>query len=170
MKNIVNNEFAIEGTDYYELPPSGRSKEFMLNVDFAKKLAMVQRTQEGERVRQYFIACEKVVTEMVKPLSQLEIMAQSVQMLIDQDKRINTLETQVKEIASKSVTHPTDYFTVAGYGSLMGHKIDMAMAAAIGRVATKICKDNGFPTGTIPDPRFGKVKTYPKEALELAFK
>lgn len=169
MKNIVENDFAIEYTDYWELPPSGRTREFMLSMDFAKKLAMVQRTEHGEKVRQYFIACEKVAFAATKPLSQLEILAQSVQTLIEQDKRINSIEQQVKQLEAKVLTSPTDYFTIAGYALLQGMKIDVPTASKIGRKVSSICTANGYPTGTVPDARFGKVKTYPKEALEAVF-
>jgi len=63
-KNIVKNDFAIENEDYTELPLSGRRKDFALVLDFAKKISMLCRNEEGERIRNYFIECEKIAKDM----------------------------------------------------------------------------------------------------------
>lgn len=123
------------------------------------------------------IWCDEKVAELLrtgrvelKQMTVEEMIISQAQSVMQVKKELAEIKQEVKELAAKGVTHPTDYFTAAGYASLIGRKIDLPMAAAIGRIASKICKDNGFPTGTIPDPRFGMVKTYPIEALELAFK
>lgn len=61
-KNIVNNEFAIEGEDYmgFNIMLNGNEvKDYKISIDFAKKLCMMARTPQGERVRQYFLKCEE---------------------------------------------------------------------------------------------------------------
>lgn len=103
-----------------------------------------------------------------KPLSQLEIMAQSTQILIEQDKRIGTLENKVNIMEAKT-THRPDYFSVVGYAVLNKITIGLHLAANIGRKASSVCKTKGFPTDEVPDPRFGKVKLYPKSVLEQVF-
>ncbi len=77
-KNITSNAFAVENEDFAQLPLSGRTLDFALSIDFAKRLAMMARTETGEQIRNYFIEVEKRAT---KPLSQLDILAQSVQIL-----------------------------------------------------------------------------------------
>lgn len=65
-KNIVNNEFAIVHDDWellkikadrYNPRPTA---DYLLSIDFAKKLCMMSRTQNGDRIREYFIECETV--------------------------------------------------------------------------------------------------------------
>ena len=104
----------------------------------------------------------------IKPLSQVEIIAQSAQLLLemerkqlDQEKRINLLE-------AKSTTSP-DYFTIAGYASLHGLNLNLSECQKLGRKASSICNSMGWVTNTVPDPRFGRAKTYPTEALSEAF-
>jgi len=45
---------------------SGRpSKDFILSIDFAKKLSMLARTEKGEQIRNYFIEVEKQSNSLV---------------------------------------------------------------------------------------------------------
>jgi len=72
--NIANNPFALQGTDYgvYGLGTNtqgGRPTiNYYLSIDFAKKLAMQVRTEMGERIRDYFIDCERRATSASQPV------------------------------------------------------------------------------------------------------
>lgn len=65
-KNLINNDFAIEREDYTELPHSGRSKDFAITLEFAKKIAMMTRSEKGEIARNYFIECEKIAKDLME--------------------------------------------------------------------------------------------------------
>lgn len=68
-QNIQDNPFALEGTDYgvYDLMSNtqgGRpTTNYYLSLDFAKKLAMQVRTEMGERIREYFLECERKASQ-----------------------------------------------------------------------------------------------------------
>ena len=120
--------------------------------------------------------CNRKIAELMrtgkvelKPMSMEEMMIAQLQAQIAAKKEIAEIRQEVKEIAAKIVTSPTDYFTIAGYASLKGIKVDTPTAAMYGKKVSAICTANGYPTGTVPDSRFGRVKTYPKEALEVVF-
>lgn len=164
-KNITNNVFAVENEDFAQLPLSGRTLDFALSIDFAKRLAMMARTETGEQIRNYFIEVEKRAT---KPLTQLDILAQSVQILQAQEKRLTQVEDKVALIEAKTTLHP-NYFTIVGYATLHRIQCGLSLACRLGRKATNICKNRGITTEEIPDPRFGKVKVYPEEILKEVF-
>lgn len=120
--------------------------------------------------------CNRKIAELlrtgkveIKPMSMEEIMIANLQSMIDVKKQIGRVEEKVKEIEAKYITSPTDYYTVAGYASLIGQRMDVPTAASIGKRVNAICKANGYPTGKVPDARFGRVNTYPKDALIAAF-
>lgn len=103
-----------------------------------------------------------------KPLSQLDILAQSVQILQEQEKRLTEVEDRVKVIEAKQTTHQ-NWFTIAGYGTLHKIQVGIKLAASLGRKATNLCRQKGVEPEEIPDPRFGKVKTYPEDVLKQVF-
>ncbi len=71
--NILENPFAVENSDFTSLvlKTSENSKgnfglDFLITIDFAKKLAMQARTEKGEEARNYFLKCEKELLEIFK--------------------------------------------------------------------------------------------------------
>ena len=64
-KNIETNQFAVENEDWigFDIMSSSNNgiptKDFILSIDFAKKLSMLARTEKGEQMRNYFIEVEK---------------------------------------------------------------------------------------------------------------
>lgn len=176
MKDRIKKYGLVENQDYVVFdeivnnPNGGRPLiEYALSLDCAKELAMVEGNSRGKQARQYFIECEKQLKQPIQPMSQLEILQQSVKMLIEQDKRISSVENEVKLIKAQTTTQP-DYFTVAGYGTLKGMKVPLQFAVKVGNYASKKCRQLGIMMGECPDPRFGKVRTYPSNVLDEAFR
>lgn len=167
-KNIIENPYAIENEDYVGFDTNVEGNivsDYALTTNLAKKLCMLSKTKVGEKIRDYFIEIEKRAT---KPLSQLDILAQSVQILQAQEKKIAEIDDRVKVIEAKQTTHQ-NWFTIAGYGTLQKMQIGIKLAASLGRKATNLCRQKGVEPEEIPDPRFGKVKTYPEDILKQVF-
>ena len=76
---------------------------------------------------------------------------------------------KIEEAQARTAT-AENYFTIMGYANLNGHRsIDRTRGISLGKKATRLCHEKGYLTYSTPDPRFGKVKTYPKEILEIVF-
>lgn len=69
-RNIIDNEFAIEGEDrtivlnsdidnQWINNPTKAPKDYAITVNMAKKLAMMSKTEMGNKIRDYFLECEK---------------------------------------------------------------------------------------------------------------
>lgn len=70
-KNWAKRRVAkLEDSDFWtflsESNGGRRSNEYMLTVDSAKQVAMMENTETGKTVRKYFILCEKIVLRMAK--------------------------------------------------------------------------------------------------------
>lgn len=143
-------------------------RDYALTLDSAKELSMLQRNEKGKEARRYFIEIEKRAKQMVKQLSPAEQLLQNAQLLVAQEKKITEHDNRLKELESKTTTTP-EYYTIAGFGSLNGINVNIKIASKLGREASRICKNKGLMTDEIPDPRFGKVKMYPKQVLTQVF-
>ena len=100
----------------------------------------------------------------LRPKSQLDALQTMVDALREQEERMTALEGQVD-----AITKGEAFFSVVGYANMKGIRIDQQRTAAIGKMATKLCKREGIETGSAPHPLYGQVNTYPSEILSLAF-
>ena len=48
-------------------------------------------------------------------------------------------------------------------------RIDRVETARFGKLATAVCAANGWETGSANHPVFGRINSYPHEALALVF-
>lgn len=171
-----------ENVDYVSLsqksekPQGGRPQiDYALSISCAKEISMLQRNDKGKQARKYFIEVEKNWKERQKSLTPAEMLLQQCQMLVEQERRLRdveenqkSIEEKVSIIEAKTKTTP-DYFTVVGYATLHEIDVNVKIASSLGRKAAMLCKKRGIPTEEIPDPRFGRVKTYPEAVLDEVF-
>jgi phage anti-repressor protein len=92
----------IENQDYtlYQMVHPSNNQlivDYVLTLDTAKEVSMIQRTEKGKQARLYFIECEK----RNKPLSIEEIIIAQMQGKIEQDKRISQVESKVNLLIEK---------------------------------------------------------------------
>lgn len=104
-ENILNNSFAIADVDVTSFMTRRKVgavekdiADFILSIDFAKKLCMVSKSKKGEEIRNYFIEVEKRFKKakqiVEKPKSEDELILQSMQILM---MRVNNLNKEVEK-------------------------------------------------------------------------
>lgn len=94
----------VENEDFQALTQNlvsgGKATDYIVPLDTAREIAMMENSDKGREVRRYFIAVEKAFRQPApKPLTQLEILAQTAQALVAHEKRFESLETEVTNIA-----------------------------------------------------------------------
>lgn len=116
----------VEGTDFWtkmsESTGGHPATEYEMTISMAKELCMIQRNERGKQARLYFIECEKRLKAQCKPMSQVEILAQTAQQLVEQEKRLNAVEKRMdgihdvlalspngRNISSRSGQSPTSF-------------------------------------------------------------
>lgn len=169
--NILDNQFAVDGVDYdgFDMMSNGNPvREFAISIDFAKKIAMMAKTEKGEQARNYFIEVEK---QLNKPLSEIEILQRSITLLVQQQKELKQIESRVEKLEVKSIgSGELQHFSILAFCNNIHKQISLNEAKDYGQKCSRMCTQMGFQTGKVPDPRFGTVKTYPLSVLESIIK
>lgn len=191
-QNIVENPFAIESEDWegFDIMLNGnQTTDFALKIPFAKKLAMQVKTEQGEQVRNYFLEMERLATLPVveltpeeQLLSQVKMLAQSIEMSIETKRKQQELELAQKALISSHVEHQVRldrieariqddpaYFAVTGYANIHKFKITDKDAQYIGKLATKISNEWCVRIGKVRHNRWGLVNSYHESVLDYVF-
>lgn len=97
MRNRLSDCEATENEDYETLTKNlvngGQAKEYIIKLDTAKEMAMLERNEKGKQVRRYFIQVEKKYKE-----NTLENLSTELKAIIMHDKKIQQVEHKVNEI------------------------------------------------------------------------
>lgn len=99
-KNISNNEYFREGTDFVGVRHNDEGNEvqdFAISLEFAKHIAMMARTEKSHEYRNYFLECEKVLKENTQTLNTSEL-SPELQMFNQMFKAIANQEIEQKKI------------------------------------------------------------------------
>lgn len=158
----------IENVDFQVFPENGENSNGGRPINNYRLSVSCLEYFIARKNRSVFEVYRQVFHHATKPMSQLEILAQSVHILQEQEKRLTEVEDRVKVIEAKQTTHQ-NWFTIAGYGTLLKIQVGIKLAANLGRKACNLCRQLGIEPEEIPDPRFGKVKTYPENVLKQVF-
>lgn len=137
-----------------------------LVIEFARKLNP-----------RFAIWCNDKVADLLrdgvvhlKPLTPSEMFLQNAQILVEHDRSIIELKRDVEELKAKQITSPQNYYAVSGYAALYKINCDTTTAKKVGRSASRMCTDMGYVMGSVPDSKYGSVKTYPIDVLENVFR
>jgi phage anti-repressor protein len=165
-----------QNVDYQQLnkfvqTPNGGKREvlddYVLTLDCAKHISMMQRTPKGQEFRDYFIEVEKKYQSMVANLSPIEMVAIMATKMVAQEKSLKLLETKVHEIDSKLTAIDENYYGLAGYYRLQGRKFDLTdtQAQQMGKCLAANSKANDYPVNKTYHAKHGAVNTYHQDIL-----
>lgn len=171
----------VEGRDFEVFPQKGEhpqggrpTSEYHFTIEAAKHIAMMCGTDKGFEVRDYFLECERrahqaaAVPAPRTPAEMMVMMAHQFVVIEQEQARqafeLDRLRESVAVIEAR--TQPESrHFTVMGYASLIGLKLDIRTAAALGRQCADLSRAEGLPIGDVTDPRFGRVHSYHESIL-----
>lgn len=98
VKNRLNDCEALEDEDFQSfskiLEKGGRPKlEYLIKLDTAKEMAMLERNDKGKQVRRYFIKIEKKYKQEQKPRSAVQIIQAAI---LEVDQKINNVDNDLQ--------------------------------------------------------------------------
>ena len=97
---FVENQDFVRFSEFSEKPLGGRpSMEYALSLDMAKELSMVERNTKGKQARQYFIDCEKRLSDS---LNIPQTLPDALRLAADLVERNQQQAAQIAELAPKA--------------------------------------------------------------------
>ena len=154
-------------------PTSGERPEFIPENIFYR-LAMKARNETAEGF-QAFVADEVIPSirrtgSYSKNLTPAELILVQAKALVEQERRLASVESDVHVLKAKAETRPENMYTVAGYASLKGLNLCLSKAKTLGKRATMLSNELGYVIDKTHDPRFGKVNVYHVDILKKVFR
>lgn len=178
MLAIIRDEFEEEIGQQKILPTSYKDQwnreqpMFKLTIAQGKQVLL----RESKFVRRHVVAWLEHFEEANKPMTAGEILMAQAQGMIALEKaqqlqaqQIALQNERLTKIEAKITTKNEDYFTISGYSNIIGKKVPLQTAIALGRKAAKICVQRDIPMGNEYDAKYGFVKSYPTEILREVF-
>ncbi len=161
---------------------------YKLTKECFKSFCMLAQTEKGKEVRKYYLEVESKYQSLFKPKSKAhallqmsEMLHKNIQVLIEHeerldshDQRIEKLEETVKNAQTLAIeaisknSGDTGYSTVIGFLNSSEQKSFLKQNTAIGKLASKLCKEQNITVAKVSDERYGFVNSYPKNILQEA--
>lgn len=159
----------IEGRDFSSIlseSTGGRpSTDHALSVPMAKELCMLQRNDQGKKIRQYFISVEDAWNSPDKVMERALQIAH--RRALEAERRIFALaeENETLEVALNTSLR---FYTVAKYNKTFHMGWSLTQCQAIGKQLTAYCRARAIAVRSCEtnDERFGVVHSYPCSAWE----
>lgn len=134
---------------------------------------MVANKMSGEKGVLFTAAYVTKFEEMEKQLSKTiaieDVLIASLQSMKEIKLKQVQHDEDIKMLAAKIKTHPEDYFSISGYASLRGIRVDISKAKLLGIKASEMSREYEVDMGKVTDPRFGQVNTYHLDILKEVF-
>jgi phage anti-repressor protein len=134
----------VENVDYEVFANSGEnsnggrpSKEYIISLDMAKEVSMVENNQKGREARQYFIKAEKTLSEVAKKRHTLETQISVVKIALDWLNASESSKLRAMQILFES--NGLDKKMLPDYTSSKGTI----------KSASELLKENGITISTI---------------------
>ncbi|WP_298784396.1 BRO family protein [uncultured Campylobacter sp.] len=113
-----------------------------------------------------------------KPLSQIEILQGSVEILAAHEKDIKVIKNDISDLHKEQLKarhninrllNNDNYMTLIEYMNLNGISQKGYHIPSLGKKATRLSNEQGAFMGAVIDPRYGRVNTYSTEILRQIF-
>ncbi len=173
-RNAISAHVDEEDKLTHQINAAGQMRDMtLINESGVYALVFGSKLESAKRFKRWITS--EVLPQIRKTgsygsMSQLEILQISVNRLVEQEKRLKSMESRIDEIEAKTITSPTEYYTIAGFASIRKQRVDINRAVLLGRKASKLSREYGYEVGKTSDPRYGTVNTYHIDILNEVFR
>lgn len=124
---VENQDFIIFSEISEKIGKGRPTKEYILSMDMAKELSMIERSEKGKQARLYFIECEKKLREVHPQYYALEVSSERI--------------IEKRQMLYKQFTEELRKFLYRGDLTRLSEEYDISYSKII-RVMRGLCFDN----------------------------
>lgn len=180
-KGIRNVNMMLETVDNDEkikmaiMFPSGKLQEmWFLTEDGLYEVLMLSRKPIAKKwkkkVKEILKEIRKTGSYGKKKKSLAEMFLEQAQINLEYEIKMNEMQSDIRRLENNQRrTITSKQLTVIAYANMKGIKASSYNSSAIGRKATKICREKQLLIGSVVDSRYGLINTYPEEILDEVF-
>lgn len=143
IKNRFNDCEALENTDFEafskNLENGGRTKDYLIKLDTAKEMAMLERNDKGKQVRKYFIQVEEKYKQTAININQL---SPELQMFNKIFQQVAKTELEQKKLAERADQQEKNMKTIID--TFKGTDSDVGTEKWVNRCISKIAESDDF--------------------------
>lgn len=143
IKNRFNDCEALENTDFEafskNLENGGRTKDYLIKLDTAKEMAMLERNDKGKQVRKYFIQVEEKYKQTAININQL---SPELQMFNQIFQQVAKTELEQKKLAERADQQEKNMKTIID--TFKGTDSDVGTEKWVNRCISKIAESDDF--------------------------
>ena len=153
--------------------PGGKQKMSIINESGLYNAIIGSQKAEAKKFKKWVTSevlpsIRKTGSYSMQQLSPAEMLVEQAKMLVELERKANKALETSQHVSNRldQIETANDHFTVMGYSSLNKLHLPLQKAVAYGKKASIFCKENNIEMGVVPDPRFGRVNTYPLYVLQ----
>jgi prophage antirepressor-like protein len=175
--DIVNPSSTVKQLDMDEKSTlritEGGPERNIVNESGLYSVILMSRKPEAKRFKKWITA--EVLPSIRKTgqyslkekLLPSEVLLQSIQLLVDMERKQLEIEKRVKAIEERPVINAQiEHFSIMGYCHNIGRQISLRKSQRLSWKCKSRCNELHLDIGKISDPRFGTVNTYPLNVLK----
>lgn len=183
--NAIKSEFEGCELSSYPLKTAGGTQNFTMITE-AQLYFVLMRSDKAEAKEfrkwintEVLPSIRKTGSYSQKPLSQIEILQNSIAILAEQEKKLNLLESKTSDLHKEQLKvkhninrllNNDNYMTLIAFMNLHNIKQKGYHLPSLGKKAKKLSLEQGAFMGAVIDPRYGRINTYSTEILKQIFK
>lgn len=183
--NAIKSEFELGELSSYSFDTGYGIKNFTMITEAQLYFVLMRSDKSEAKEFRKWINTEvlpsirKTGSYSTKPLSQIEILQNSIAILAEQEKKLNMLENKAEDLHKEQLKvkhninrllNNDNYMTLIAFMNLHNIKQKGYHLPSLGKKAKKLSLEQGAFMGAVIDPRYGRINTYSTEILKQIFK
>ena len=147
--------------------------EYVLSLDCAKEIAMVENNETGRQIRKYLIRIENNYWK--KGLGSLSLMTDAMAKLSESvaelSKSVAGINERINSLEQKSLGEGNHLLTIGEYAMRENIHVPQAKAIEYGKICTAHCRNNNIKMGQVFNKKYiNPLNSYPVEVLKMFVK